>query len=125
MYLILFYIKKVLVCASFPLCHYYSTYNLFMLQEVFNLSDSPFLHMHNSEGGLHFVFCGPSTEIHVLAHSIVDIRISGLNCCVHKAFLCSFCMLYDVWPFQWTAWQKKIVCEGPLYSFLCRERCFR
>lgn len=32
------------------LCHYYSIYNLFMLQEIFNWSVGLLLHMHNSEG---------------------------------------------------------------------------
>jgi hypothetical protein len=32
------------------LCHYYSTYNVFMLQEIFNWSVSLLLHMHKSEG---------------------------------------------------------------------------
>jgi len=32
------------------LCHYYSTYNVFMLQEIFNWSVSLLLHMYKSEG---------------------------------------------------------------------------
>ena len=35
---------------SFCLCHYCSTYNIFILEEVFNLSVGPLLYMHNSEG---------------------------------------------------------------------------
>jgi hypothetical protein len=90
------------------MCHYYSTYNLFMLQEIFNWSVVLVLHMHNSEG-LSSVLSMVVTLNHAFQHTAQLIYEHEVWTTVSENRIlvsCRFCVLCYLWSFQCTAWQK-------------------
>lgn len=86
---------------SFCLCHYYSTYNIFILEEVFNLSVSLLLYMHNSEG-LSSVLSMVLILNHEFQHTTLLIYKHEVWTAVFKRWilvLCRFCVQCYLWSF--------------------------